>query len=66
MIKERVRDLTNELGDSSLNIIEATAVPDRFHASCIAQSDGQLYTNFVNALETYEGCYPDNHWFPLI
>jgi hypothetical protein len=40
MVKERVRDLTYELGDSALNIIEATSVPDRLHGSCIAQSDG--------------------------
>jgi hypothetical protein len=40
MVKERVRDLTYDLGESSLNIIEATAGPDRFHGSCIGKSDG--------------------------
>jgi hypothetical protein len=40
MVKARVRDLTYELGESALNIIESFAAPDRFIASTIAKSDG--------------------------
>jgi hypothetical protein len=40
MVKERVRELSFELGESSLNIVESIANPDKFVASAIAQSDG--------------------------
>jgi hypothetical protein len=66
LIQERLRELTYELGESSLNIIESFAAPDRFIASCIAHSDGQLYGNLIRALEEYPHCYADNHWFPMI
>jgi hypothetical protein len=66
VVKARVRDLTYEIGESSLNIIESIAAPDRFTASCIGKSDGQLYANIIEDMERYEGCYADNHWFPAI
>jgi len=55
MIMERIRQVTFELGDSSVQIIDAIAYPDAVVGSSIAKSDGQLYYNFISAIEKYEG-----------
>ena len=55
MLLERIRQLTFELGDSSVQIIDAIAYPDAVVGSSIAKSDGQLYVNFISAIEKYDG-----------
>ena len=55
MILERIRQVTYEIGDSSVQIIDAIAYPDAVVGSSIAKSDGQLYYNFISAIEKYEG-----------
>lgn len=55
MVLERIRDICNEVGDSSLRIVDAIAYPDAITGSHLSKTDGQLYYNMITTIEKYEG-----------
>jgi hypothetical protein len=66
MIRERMRDLCQDLGESSIRIIDAIANPDHLIGSALGHSDGQVYHNFINAMDSNPGCYHDDKFTPAV
>jgi acyl-CoA oxidase len=65
-IKEYVRDLTWELGESAVRIVDAIAYPDFVVGSALGHSDGQVYQRLLDAIESARGVYDTPPWFPLL
>jgi acyl-CoA oxidase len=66
MVKEYVRDLTWEIGESAVKIIDAIALPDFIVGSVLGHSDGQVYRHLIEAVETAADVYNLPSWLPLV
>ena len=66
IVKEYVRDLTWELGESAVRLIDAIAYPDFIVGSVLGHSDGQVYRRFLSSTESARGVYDIAPWFPLL
>ena len=66
IIRDRHLKLCEELGEVSVNIIDAIAPNDRFVGSVIGNSDGQIYERMINAVESEKDVYTNPSWFHKI
>lgn len=64
-IRRQIQDLCAELTESAVRIIDAIEIPDHLIDSPLAKSDGQVYKNFAEMLESMPGTYEQKKW-PLI
>lgn len=62
MIKEEVLRLCDEVGEGSVRLMDALYIPDNLLGSVLAQGDGQVYKNFMQAIEDEPGCYEKPQW----
>ncbi|CAG9330240.1 unnamed protein product [Blepharisma stoltei] len=65
-IAETVDELCDEVGEDSVKIIDAIALPDHVIASAIGHSDGQVYQRYTQAVENAPGCFDPPSWLNLI
>jgi len=65
-VKDYVLDLCNELGESSVRIIDSIAIPDQMHGSPFAVRNGQVYKAYTDLVEKAQNCYDPPTWVGLI
>ena len=65
-IKDYVVQLCEEIGESSVKIIDAIALPDKLLGSALGMSDGQVYRHFTEAVEGAKDVYSQATWVPLL
>ncbi|CAG9322124.1 unnamed protein product [Blepharisma stoltei] len=65
IVRETELELCKELSDHCINIIEAVAPPDKMIGSIIGTSDGQVYQNIINTVESYPDVYKQASWAHL-
>lgn len=65
-INETTVELCDEVGESSVKIIDAIAIPDSVIASALGHSDGQMYQRYSKVVEAAKGCYDQPSWLNLI
>ena len=66
MIKEKVVELCEELGEASLKVLDALAPSDKTLGSAIGCSDGQIYSHMVDAVESCPQVYEKPQWTDII
>ena len=62
IIRDKHSSLCMELGDESIGIIDCIASSDRFIGSVLGNSDGQIYTRVINAVENEKNVYDKPSW----
>lgn len=65
-IKDYVVQLCEEVGESSVKVVDAIALPDKLLGSVLGRSDGQVYRHFTEAVEGAKGVYSQASWVPLL
>ena len=63
MIRERIVDLCDELGEASIKIIDAIANPDFFLRSALGVENGQIYARYMDLVEKAQGVYAKPSYF---
>ena len=58
-LEETFNTLCDEVGESSVNVIDAIANEDFIHNSPIGFKDGQAYSRYTEAVEAQINCYTD-------
>jgi len=66
LVKDYVCDLTWEIGESAVRLIDAIAYPDFVVGSALGHSDGQVYQRLLDAIESAKGVYDIPSWFSLL
>lgn len=66
LIKDTELELILELRDYSLRIIDAIAAPDKLIGSVLGQSDGQVYSHIIKAIESNPECYSKPSYVDVI
>ena len=66
LLSEYVMDLCNEVGESSVKIIDAYAYPDSLHGSTVGFNDGQIYKNYTDMVESWPGTFEKAPWLGLV
>ena len=65
-IKDYVVQLCEEVGESSVRIIDAIALPDKLLGSALGWRDGQVYRHFTEAVEGAKDVYAQASWVHLL
>ncbi|CAG9322099.1 unnamed protein product [Blepharisma stoltei] len=65
-INEIVVEYCNEVGENSVNIIDALAFPDHVIASPLGHSDGQIYERYTKVVEDAPECYEKPKWINIV
>lgn len=63
MIREKIIELCDELGEASIKIIDAIANPDFFLRSALGVENGQIYARYMDLVEKAQGVYAKPSWF---
>jgi hypothetical protein len=66
LISEYERDLCEELGESSVRIVDAYGFEDHLHSSVAGMRDGQLYRNYTEMVEGWKGTFEKAPWLGLL
>ena len=66
VIKDCVVNLSEELAEAALGIIEAIAPEDNCLGSTIGSSDGQAVANVIRAVEAHPNVYKIPDWLPIL
>lgn len=66
VVSEYVRDLCQEIGESSVKIVDAYGFPDHVHSSVAGMRDGQLYKNYTDMVETWKETFDKAPWLGLL
>jgi acyl-CoA oxidase len=66
LVKDYLIDACNELGESAVKIIDAIASPDELLGSVLGTSDGQVYSNLMETVESAPGCYTRPEWISIL
>ena len=64
--KDYLIDVCSEVGESSVRIVDAIAIPEQLIGSAFAVSDGKMYKAYLEMVESAEGCYQGPTWVGLI
>lgn len=66
LIQESVLELCEKLSTYAVAVIDSIGVPDHIINSVIGRSDGQIYQNYTNHVESVPGVYDKPSWTHLI
>ena len=66
LISEYERDLCEEVGESSVRIVDAYGFEDHLHSSVAGMRDGQLYRNYTEMVEGWKGTFEKAPWLGLL
>lgn len=66
LIRKTVVELCDELGESSLQVIDALAAPDESLGSVIGVADGQIYEKMIETVENSKRVYEKPAWLPIL
>ena len=64
--RDKTIQLSEELAEVSIGIIDAIAPPDRILSSSIGSSNGQVYSNIINQTENWPEVYSSPYWLPVL
>jgi len=65
-VTDLVLDLSDEVGESAVNIIDAISLDDMTSGSILGREDGQVYKHIIEAVESQPDCYKIPEWVDLI
>jgi len=66
LIQDYERDLCEEVGESSVRIVDAYGFEDHLHSSVAGMRDGQLYRNYTDMVEGWKGTFEKAPWLGLL
>lgn len=64
--RDKIIQLSEELAEVSIGIIDAIAPPDRILSSSIGSSHGQVYSEIIKQTENWPGVYSSPYWLPVL
>mmetsp|Transcript_21793 Transcript_21793/g.39737 ORF Transcript_21793/g.39737 Transcript_21793/m.39737 type:complete len:686 (+) Transcript_21793:28-2085(+) len=65
-LQDHLLNLSEQVGESSVKIVDAIAFTDPIVGSVLGRSDGQVYKNMIEAVEASEGVYDKPSWLNLL
>lgn len=65
-LQDHLLKLSDQVGESSVKIVDALAWNDATTGSVLGRSDGQVYKNMIGAVEASPGVYDKPTWLPLL
>lgn len=66
MITDLVIELSEEIGNSAVNIIDAISLDDQTSGSVLGRRDGQVYKHIIEAVESQPDCYEKPSWISQV
>jgi acyl-CoA oxidase len=65
-LQDHLMALSDQVGETSVKIVDALAWSDAYVGSVLGKKDGQVYKNMIDAVESTEGCYEKPTWLSLL
>ena len=66
MLRDRHTQLCDEIGESSVTVIDSIASTDSFLGSVIGHSDGDVYRRMIDAVEAEKDVYSRAEWYKIV
>lgn len=65
-VREAIIQLCEEIGEVSVNVVDAILPSDKILGSAIGSSDGQAYKRMIDSVESAPEVYDPPYWLPVL